>query len=115
MDQHEYAERLERVLDSVLKLQQNFRVEDEQILDACHTMIYEFVDISVPKSAQQIKEYQNCMVKITQETKILVDRSSKPEWVFTGCLRQLYEQLLSNGMFVAHMCICMLYVAMRVL
>lgn len=97
MDPHENNERLERLLTSVLELQQNAIIDDEQIFKACHTIINELISICVPKTAQHIKEYQNCVIRITQTMAIIIDRTTEAEQIFINCLRILYEQMLTNG------------------
>lgn len=97
MDPHENNERLERLLTSVLELQQNAIVDDDQIFKACHTIINELVSIRVPKTAPHIKEYQNCVIRITQTMAIIIDRTTDAEQIFMNCLRILYEQMLTNG------------------
>lgn len=97
MDSQDSVERLERALAAVLQLQQNNIGDDKQLPDECSMIIKELVCIKTPKTAQQIKEYQSCLVKITQTMAAFVDRSTDAERIFFNCLRTLYEQMLSNG------------------
>lgn len=97
MDPHENHDGLEPVLEAVLQLQQHDVIDDKQLQDECSTIIKKLVNIKAPKTAQQIKEYQNCLVKITKTMAIFIDRSTDAERIFINCLRTLYEQMLSNG------------------
>lgn len=89
--------RLKRILDSIAQLEELFHIEDNQILDEYRQIIDELVDIEVPKSAADIKEFQINMMTITEIMERIIRKSPKADQIFIECLQMLYTTLLSHG------------------
>lgn len=95
----ESLNRLKVVLEQLNDFELDDSADEKHIQDECIRVVRELVNISVPKSAINIKEFQNDLNLVGQTLERIIRQSPNPEQVFISCLQTLYCLLVSHGKF----------------
>lgn len=90
----ENLNRLKLVLEQLTDFES---IDEKHIQDECNRVVRELVNISVPKSASSIKEFQNYLNLVGQTLERIIRQSPNPEQIFISCLQTLYCLLVSHG------------------
>lgn len=95
----ENLNRLKLVLEQLADFELENSTDEKHIQDECIHVVRELVNISVPKSASDIKEFQNHLNSVGQTLERIIRQSPNPEQNFISCLQTLYCLLVSHGEF----------------
>lgn len=93
----ENLNRLKLVLEQLADFELEESTDEKHIQDECNRVVRELVNISVPKSASYIKEFQNHLNSVGQTLERIIRQSPNPEQIFISCLQTLYCLLVSHG------------------
>lgn len=91
------SNRLKQLLDTLNDLEQELCFDDKRIQDECNRVVRELVTISIPTTANKIKEFQNYLTSVGQSLERIIRKSPHSEHIFISCLQTLYCSLVSNG------------------
>lgn len=89
--------RLKAVLEQLADFELEDSTDEKHIQDECNRVVRELVNISVPKSASCIKEFQNQLNSVGHTLERIIRQSPNPEQIFISCLQTLYCLLVSHG------------------
>lgn len=93
----ENLNRLKLVLEQLADFELEESTDEKHIQDECNRVVRELVNISVPKSASCIKEFQNQLNLVGHTLERIIRQSPNPEQIFISCLQTLYCLLVSHG------------------
>lgn len=93
----ENLNRLKLVLEQLHEFELEDSTDEKHIQEECIRVVRELVNISVPTSACDIKEFQNDLNQVGQTLERIIRQSPNPEQVFISCLQTLYCLLVSHS------------------
>lgn len=93
----ENLNRLKLVLEQLADFELEESTDEKHIQDECNRVVRELVNISVPKLASCIKEFQNQLNLVGHTLERIIRQSPNPEQIFISCLQTLYCLLVSHG------------------
>lgn len=93
----ENLNRLKLVLEQLADFELEECTDEKHIQDTCNRVVRDLVNISVPKSASCIKEFQNQLNLVGHTLERIIRQSPNPEQIFISCLQTLYCLLVSHG------------------
>lgn len=110
----EIVNRLKLVLEQLADFELEESTDEKHIQDDCNRVVRELVNISVPKSASSIKEFQNYLNLVGQTLERIIRQSPNPEQIFISCLQTLYCLLVSHGEIIIQILLLHVEIVMMV-